>query len=71
MKQKGDYGSFRLVLLFVDCVLGTDCSINSCHSVSILPHPRDRSRNAFTQQPVKILKRQPVSDPCLAASNSK
>lgn len=44
------------------------CSICSYQSVSILPRPKDASRNAFTQ-PVTILKRQPISDPCLADSS--
>jgi len=34
--------------------------ISNCQSVSILQHTKDKSRNAFSQ-PVKILKRQPVS----------
>jgi len=43
---------------------------NSCQSVSILSRPKDTSQNAFSQ-PVRILKRQPVSDPCLVASISR
>lgn len=48
----------------------TKYQTQSCQSVSILSRPEDASRNASTQ-PVKILKRQPVSDPCLASSDNQ
>jgi len=41
--------------------------INSCQSISVLSRPQDTSRNA--SQPVKILKRQPNSDPSLTSSS--
>jgi hypothetical protein len=42
----------------------------SCQSITLAARPKDGSRNTSTP-PVRILKRQPNSDPCLAATEAR